>query len=166
MDYLNFRDTDKQKLSDFNLGEIRGWIIYNLYQIETKINNIISDYFKPEKKDEFKRIILNSSIVTIGAKMKILRNIESFDKNIISKIQQLSSIRNAFAHLPIYESVTVNITENDNGELINSEIDVTSQIEIMTSSGELKKQNSKQLVQEFFDLNIDIRKYLDKINNS
>ena len=81
MDYLNFRNTEKNKLSEFNLGEIRGWIIDSMCDIESKIDTIISDYFNPEKRSDFEKIILNSAIISFGAKTKILINITSFDKN-------------------------------------------------------------------------------------
>ena len=165
MDYLNFRTTSKQKLSEFNLSEIRGWTIECLYEVETRIDYIISDYFKPENKKEFKRIFLNSSIISIGAKTKILRNIKTFDNKIIDKIQRLLSIRNAFAHTPISESIIVNVTKN-NKEESTADILVTSEMEIMNSSGELKKKNAKDLVIEFLDLYNEIRKYLNNFNHS
>ena len=155
MEDSSFKRADKFKLSEFNLEEIRGWTIDRFYQIEVQVDFIITDYFKPENKYEFRRIILNSSIVTIGGKMKILRNIKSFDKKIIDKIQKISTIRNAFAHLPVSKSVKLK------GNLENIEIEkVTSQMEIMTSNGELKRKDAKELVREFFDLNKEIREYL------
>lgn len=52
--------TNKDKLSEFNLEEIRGWIIDRMYQIESRIDFVISDYFDPRKKEILKKIILNS----------------------------------------------------------------------------------------------------------
>lgn len=110
---------------------------------------------------EFRTIVLNSSIVSTGAKMKILRNIESFDNKFISKIQTLMSTRNAFAHLPLTKSATVTIT-NNNGELVWMLESVTSQLDIMNSSGEIKKKNAKDLVLEYKDLVVEVNKYLDE----
>lgn len=166
MDYLNFRSTKKQKLSEFNLEEIRGWMIDRMTQIESKIDFVISEYFKPEKKAEFNKIILNSAIITMGAKTKILRNIKSFDKNIISKIQKISSIRNAFAHLPLSEMVEINLIKDKKGEHIETKIKVTSQIEVMSSSGVLQAKNSQQQVLEFFDLYTEIKEYLNNFNHN
>jgi|Laugrespbdmm15sd_2_1035082.scaffolds.fasta_scaffold59246_1 hypothetical protein len=89
MDYLNFRKTEKLSLSEFNVEEIRGWMIDRMTQIEMKIDYIISGYFNPEKKREFDRVILNSAILSMGSKTKILRNIKGFDKNMISKVQKI-----------------------------------------------------------------------------
>ena len=166
MDYLNFRNTEKQSLSEFNVEEIRGWMIDRMTQIEMKIDSIISGYFNPEKKREFDRVILNSAILSMGAKTKILRNIKGFDKNMISKVQKISTIRNAFAHLPFSESVNVNVIEDKNGKHIETKINVTSIIEVMSSNGELKIQNSQQQVLEFFDLQAEIIKYLNHFNLS
>ena len=161
MEDSRIKRTDKSKLSDFNIEEIRGWTIDRMYNIEAQIDFIISDYFKPENKNEFRKIILNSSIVTIGGKLKILRNIKSFDKKIIDKIQKISIIRNAFAHLPVTQFVQMNIIKDENGKIKSSEVSKTiSQMEIMTSSGELKRKNARELISEFFDLNEEIREYL------
>lgn len=48
--------TNKDKLSEFNLEEIRGWIIHRMYQIESRIDFVISDYFDPRKKRDFEKI--------------------------------------------------------------------------------------------------------------
>lgn len=155
------KGNDKSKLSDFNLEEIRGWIINQMYNIEFQIDFIIADYFNPSNKIEFRKIILNSSIVTIGGKMKILKNIKSFDTRIIDKIQKISVIRNAFAHLPATELVDINISSVEKGEFERSEISkIITQIEIMTSSGELKMRNATEMINEFFDMNEQIGEYL------
>lgn len=158
---------NKSKLSEFNLEEIRGWIINRMYQIESKIDFIISDYFKPEKKGDFEKIVLSSSIISIGGKMKILRNIKSFDKKTIEKIGKFSSIRNAFAHLPVTESIHISITNDKKGEFKSSEISkIISQIEVMNSSGELKMRNVKELINEFFELNKELNEYLLNYNHT
>ncbi len=166
MDYLNFRSTDKQSLSEFNLNEIRGWMIDRMTQIEMKIDFIISEYFNPEKRKDFDRIILNSAILSMGAKTKILRNIIGFDKNLISKVQKISSIRNAFAHLPLSESIHLNVVKDKNGKHIETKISVTSEIEVMSSNGELKVKNSQQQVLEFLELQAEIITYLNHFNHS
>lgn len=166
MNYLNFRTTEKSSLSEFNLEEIRGWMIDRMTQIEKKIDNIIAEYFQPNRRKEFDSIILNSAILSMGAKAKVLRNVSGFDKNTISKIQKISNIRNAFAHLPLSENVVVNIIEDKNGKHIDTKINVTSEIVVMNSSGELKVQNSKQQVLEFFDLQKEIIEYLKNFNHS
>ena len=167
MENQRIHRTNKIKLSEFNIEEIRGWIIDRMYQIETKIDFVISDYFNPEKKRDFEQIILNSSIISIGGKMKILRNIESFDKNIINKIGKFSSIRNAFAHLPITESVHIGVINDGKGDFKSSKIlDVITQIKVMNSNGELKTKNVNEQIDEFFELNKELNEYLLKYKHS
>ena len=156
----DIKHTEKSDISEFNMEEIRGWIIDELNKIEQKIDRIITVYFNPEKKQEFTKIILNSSIVSTGAKMKILRNIDSFDKNKISKIQTVISIRNAFAHLPVTKSATV-VYKNENGKLIGSLENVSTQLDIMNSNGEIKKKNVKELIFEYKKTVDEITIYLN-----
>lgn len=151
------KSTKKKKISEFNKEEIRGWIIDNMNQIESKIDFIIVDYFKPNNHNEFTKIILNSSIITIGGKCKILRNIKKFDKNIISMIQKIAPIRNSFAHLAITDSIKISVNADGNSQIK----DVSSQIEVMNSSGLLKYRDTDELIKEFFDLNKEIREYLN-----
>lgn len=159
----NYRllSTTKSKLSEYNLEEIRGWVIDRLYQIESKMDNIICEYFKPEKKEAFEKVILNSSIISFGGKLKVLRNVPSFEKRIIDKIQKISIIRNAFAHLPTTELINIKVERKDSGKLETLRIDVITQMEIMNSSGELKVKNAVELIDEFYDLNEEIQKYLN-----
>lgn len=157
----DIKSTDKTDILEYNIEEIRGWIIDELNKIEEKINTIITRYFAPEKELEFRTIVLNSSIVSTGAKMKILRNIDTFDNKFISKIQTLMNTRNAFAHLPLTKSAKVTVT-NNNGNLVWLLESVTSQLDIMNSSGEIKKKNAKDLVLEYKDLVVEINQYLDE----
>src|SRR5258705_10588152 len=97
----------KNRLRDFNLEEARGWAIDRLQQIEYNNNDKIIDYFKPAEKHKFDKIVLNSSILDIGSKLKILKNIGTVDKQTIEKIRNLAAIRNGFAHAPITDLVTI-----------------------------------------------------------
>lgn len=166
MEDLSLKGTKKSKLSEYNLGEIRGWIIDRMYQIESKIDFIISTYFNPEKKNEFEKIVLNSSIISVGGKLKILRNIPTFDKKIIDKIQKISNIRNAFAHLPVSETIEIHFVNDKEGNFLETKIDkITSHIQTMNSSGELKTKLATDLIDEFYDLNTEITKYFIEYNN-
>ena len=167
MENQRINNTTKSKLSEFNLEEIRGWMIGRMYDIESKIDFVICGFFKPEKKGDFKKIILNSSIISIGGKMKILRNIKHFNKSIIEKIGRYSSIRNAFAHISVKEIITITITNDENGKFKGSEISkITSQIEVMNSSGDLKERNIHDLINEFYKLNDELEEYLMNYKHS
>lgn len=165
MEVKILRHTEKSNISEFNLEEIRGWVINQTVKIEKKIDSIICDFFNPEKKNEFNRVLLNSSIVSIGGKMKILRNISSFDNRIIEKINKLSSIRNAFAHLEINDTVEMTVKLNKNFEIEGTEItNFRSELEVMNSSGEIRIKNIEELFSEYQELDIEIMTYLLKFN--
>ncbi|MEZ7499847.1 hypothetical protein QO200_13995 [Flavobacterium sp. Arc3] len=132
MENQRINKTPKSKLSEFTIEEIRGWIIDQMYNIESQIDFLICDYFDPKNKNAFKKIVLNSSIISIGGKIKIRRNIKYFDKKVIDKIQKISSIRKDFAHLQVTELVHINITKDKNGEFKSSEVSkIISQMEVM-----------------------------------
>ena len=164
MNDLKFDTTTKTKISELNLEEVRGWIIGRMCQIEREIDNIILDYFNPNKKDEFKKVILNSSIITFGAKLKVLRNVKSFDKTIINKLQEISTIRNAFAHLPITIDQRIIIRGYKNLDQIQTVSEINKYIEVMNSAGELKKKKPDELVYKFYDLYKEVKKYLGDYN--
>jgi hypothetical protein len=164
LDNTDIKKTDKKDLSEYSIEEIRGWIIDELNKIEQKIDSIITNFFNPVKSLEFRNIILNSSIVSTGAKMKILRNIDLFDTKIIGKIQTIISIRNAFAHIPITKAATITIT-NEKGNLIWSLESVVSQLDIMNSNGEIKKKKAMDLIVEYENLVNEVNGYLDSTKN-
>lgn len=155
------RNTGKRQIKDFNLEELRGHMINRIYQIESKLNFIISDYYEPKNKSEFNSVLLNSAIISFGGKIKILANLDKFDNKVIDKIRKISSIRNAFAHLPISEEIHLQVTNDKNGQVENIEIaKMTSNITIMTPSGKLKTHNALELANEFKSLDLEISNYL------
>lgn len=161
MEDIRFNNLTKTKLSEFNLQEVRGWMIDRLYQIEILIDNIISDYYEPKKKEEFKRIILNSNIINIGGKIKILSNIEGIDYKIIKNLRDFTAIRNYFAHLPINEHIEVNIIQEKNkNDLDSVSAVVTQNIYVMNAEGKIKEKNANEQIQLFFNLNDEITRYL------
>jgi len=157
--YVRLERMTKSKLRDFNIEEARGWTIDRLQQIEYRINEKIIDHFKPNNKSDFERILLNSSIMDIGSKLKVLRNINVIDKLTIEKIRTLASIRNGFAHAPITEHVDVfiNTDEATHGP---SKVLVQTMIEVMNSQGEIKSKNAYKYLVEFLEINNELRKIL------
>lgn len=161
------KSTNKKSLSELNSEEIRGWVIDRMTQIEYRIDNAITKFIEPKNVDAFEKIILNSSIITFGAKLKILRNIEGFDKSMISKIQSIATIRNAFAHLPLHESSIIHFKKIEGSEVILTPTSSESwnYVNVMNSNGEIKQKKAHELLDEFFTLNQEIRDYFYS-NNS
>lgn len=78
----------------FNLGKS----IHIFNEIELFINLIITHHIQPKDEEFFLNYILNTSTINFGSKIKILINLEIFDRTQIKKIRDYSSNRNVFAH--------------------------------------------------------------------
>ncbi|MEL7122582.1 MAG: hypothetical protein AAFO07_24260, partial [Bacteroidota bacterium] len=153
---IKFDSLTKNDISKFNIAEIQGWIIDQFCQIEWRIDNMIIDYFKPENKSVFEKIVLNSSVISIGGKLKILSNI-GLNKKTIEKIRKLSSIRNGFAHSRIGESVLISLsTDSENAHKIESE----STIYVMNSQGKITKKSAYEHANDFLVLRNELREEL------
>ncbi|MCZ2482028.1 hypothetical protein G9H64_03575 [Aquirufa nivalisilvae] len=150
--------SEKKSLSEYNTLELRGWIIEQFCKIEFQINQIIINHIKPVNCEDFERIILNSSILSFGNKIKILKNVKDFDQKTIGKLQKAASIRNIFAHASIYESIEIDFDEEYN---INN-IDVSCKIDIMTSDEKISSQNVVKKLDEYYDLTNSIIEDLSK----
>jgi hypothetical protein len=155
----HFKRLISKSISDRNVEENRGWVINEMNKIEAKIDIVIIQYFKPANPLKFQKIMLNSSIIPIGAKVKILGNIEKFDKTILNKIREMSSIRNAFAHIPIL--VHFKFEENVNSKGDFKAVSITDKIEVMNSAGILKLKTVKEELEKFSSLNEEIVEYFN-----
>lgn len=77
-----------------NLGKS----LHAFNEIELFINIIITHHIKPKDKLFFLNYILNPTVISFGAKLKILINLDIFSKNQIKDIRYLSINRNVIAH--------------------------------------------------------------------
>jgi hypothetical protein len=94
-----FKKLSKLPQDDLNLAEAKGWIIDTLNEVERAMRLIITNHFQPAKnEDQFREIILNSSVIGYGAKAKSLHGMNIINKAVYDKIMRLGSIRNGFAH--------------------------------------------------------------------
>ena len=157
-----FKLRKKGNFLNYNTQEVRGWIIDEMNSIESEIDKIIIGYFKPENSKMFEMIVLNSSIINIDGKLKILGNIGNFDSKIINKIRELSSIRNAFAHLPITEIFQVKRIKPGDKMTDFEFFGIRSEIDVMNSSGIINKKNPIEEAKKFEKLNKEILAYISK----
>ncbi len=151
-----------KKLSECNSGELQGLIIQRFIQIEDNINTIITNYFKPENERLFRTVVLNSRVIDIGGKLKILNNIGY--KGIIEKVRNLSNIRNAFAHTRFPESVHIKVF-GDSTEEERCKIEVDSIIPVMNTNGKIINKSAYQYAKEFLDDEILLIKELIQLRN-
>jgi len=150
--------SELEQILNKNNEELRGLIIEKMNEIESKINKKISDYFQPQNRRDFSEIILNSSIINIGGKFKILKNIVSFDKKIIGDIQEISAIRNYFAHASIVGPFTITVTQAENSQ----EFNFPKQIRYMNSNGVIKQTATEELIRNFHVLHKRIMEYFNR----
>src|SRR3989344_215226 len=77
-----------------------GAVVELTKDIELKLDNLILDYIIPKNIGFTRDIILNSSILTTGNKIKILKNIcnKLNVKQDFADLHKLVNIRNVFAH--------------------------------------------------------------------
>ncbi len=150
-------------LKDLNIEEARGWTINRLMQIEYEINRIIINQIKPANKEAFEDIILHSSIMDWGSKLKVISNFKTVDKKVIDKIRTLVSIRNGFAHAPISETISAFVTPAtaDLPESISGTVETT--LQVMNSQGEIKSKVAYDYLVEFKRLFDEVRAELRKI---
>lgn len=161
VEHIRLANMDKEKLKDFNIEEARGWTINRLQQIEIRLNNLIVDHFKPLHKEVFEKVVLNSSIIDIGGKLKILQNIKAIDKPIVEKIRKIATIRNGFAHAPTHESVLISIYEPVENNTNVSSVLVESTLEVMNSQGYIKSKSAYEYLVEFWETYSELRTLLD-----
>jgi hypothetical protein len=157
---MEFKRSNEKNISERNIDEIRGWIINEMNKVESKLDDIIINYFEPKDTKKFKRIILNSSIVSVGGKVKIIGNIENFDRKIIDKIIKLSAIRNSFAHIPILVHFDIGEVKDSDGEIEYVLNDISDKIEVMNSSGKLESKFVRDELKRFELLKIEIFEYI------
>ncbi len=150
------KNTTKNNLSEFTIEEARGWVIDSFNQIDWRLNKLIVDFFNPLEKKKFETIILNTSVIDIGGKLKIIFSLGLLKKNIIEKIRKLSSIRNGFAHANIVKTFTIKVG-------YNGIYSTGSEIEIMNSSGLIQKREAIDYLKEYNELYNEIIEELDKI---
>jgi hypothetical protein len=89
-----------------SLKKMRGEIIDLHNTLDLYINDLIVTEIKPHDIDFFKNYLLNTSVITSGAKIKILnqiliKNCFNDSGKILDILGILGIIRNAFAHTDI-----------------------------------------------------------------
>lgn len=127
-------DFDKLKETEQKTGNV----VENMKDIEIMLDNIILDYIAPKNLKFTRDIILNSSITSIGTKIKILKTIchESKEEKDFTNLHKLLNIRNVFAHgKPYFE-----------GE------DMLFKLSEIKSDGKIKENELDKLYTEFIGL--------------
>lgn len=115
--------------------EIRADVLKKFNEIETLLNEKITNFLQinDNKKGFMMNIVLNSSVINFGAKVKILINMN--DKSIqIDKIRHLMNCRNAFAHVEAYKFIHKDLAKD---EIISEQINLL----VMNGQGKFELRN-------------------------
>jgi hypothetical protein len=154
-----FNRLDKRSLSELNKAEVRGWVIDRLLEIEHRINEKIVNHFSPKDKTEFTQVMLNSSVLDMGSKIKVLSNIGTLDNKGLEKIRKMCSIRNGFAHAPILTAHKIVITEKGIDDV---DVGATSKdiVSVMNARGKIEAKNAFDELVKFWELNNEVREMI------
>ncbi len=122
-------------------------VIDGVDHIENLINQIIHNYLSPRKEAfEFVwHVVLDSSIMSLGAKIKLVVAISKkleikIDRN---ALHQVGALRNAFAHHGLRSHPTMSVgktPEEDESYYV---------LQILTNGGELKRIRREEALEEF-----------------
>lgn len=143
----------------FNLGKS----IHIFNEIELFINLILTHNIKPKDEEFFLDYILNTSVISFGAKIKILINLNIFNKIQIQKLRNYSSNRNVFAHSNKTYHIEIEVDEIE-PKIIN--INETDVILKTNSEGKITKVNYSEFIKKHIILQNDIIDFIADYVNS
>ena len=159
-DQVRFPRMTKTSLKEFNQLEAQGWVINISIQIEDLIDDILMANFKPGNGGVFLNVLLNSSVMHFGGKLKVLRAL-GIDNVTYSNLQRIGSIRNAFAHTNISYSMTITVDPES-----DTKAEVKDILSVMNSNGEIKSKDPYSYMLEFLELYKQVEPVLKKMRNS
>ena len=129
----------------------QGKAIYIFNEIENYINFIITHKVEPADKDFFIDYFLNTSIISFGAKIKLLINLNIFDKTDIEIVRKYLNYRNTFAHtnrdLQLYFDFSKTRLENDS--IVGTALKFDNTILRTNSNGKLSKEDYSKFIEDF-----------------
>ena len=123
-----------------NENEMTGHVVNYMKAIEYQLNCIIENFFIPSQNTGFfSNVLLNSSVVSFGSKIKVIKTICNYKNTIFDpkKLHRLNSIRNIFAH---------------EGTFVDTTVGDFQLIDELQSGGKYKTYKLKELFEEFRSL--------------
>jgi len=145
----------KNKFSQIEASNTIGMIVTHAIDVEMKISNVIIAYFEPKKDLLFQSILLDSNIMGYGQKLKVLSNLDYFEKNIIEKLRKLGQIRNSVAH----NSIALNIHFRSEKKKFRI-TEAAFKLKVMNSSGKIIEKDFEELKSDFYNLHTEVSEYL------
>lgn len=136
---------------DMDILELRGFVINAMISIETLVDELLIWHFHPEDERRFRYVLLNNSVISMGAKIKVCRGLEILDNKTAENLLKMNSIRNMFAHSNDYLNMSQSSNKDQNNHF---EIHFTTDLTMMSSNGKIVEKNIFEAVIEF-DLHLD-----------
>jgi hypothetical protein len=150
---IELSDKEIELIDSLSAEESRGFTIERLYEIEMIIDDLIINYFNPNKSFEFKpwdfkNYLLNGNMLDFGKKIKILNGLEIINNKLADKLRRISSIRNSCAHagIDIVHNLDIFIEDKKKEEKPKKRLDV------MKSNGNIESKYLTELLIEFSKL--------------
>ena len=155
----------KPVLDPSETGMETAFVIDNTNYIESILKEILVKYISPpkEKLPFLNEIILNNSMLNLGAKVKAFLYL--MEKNNWKKIDQnhfhtIFNIRNAFAHCGV-SSPNIEVRMNEDGS--TTVTDIFYLIESVKSSGKFTKVKRRDALHKFTQSYVAVKDYLHEI---
>lgn len=147
--------TNEEKIGD---------LINKYNNLELLINHIITNYFSPAKNEkDFHEILLNGTVIGMGQKIKILANMEGFNKNkSIHNLGDILRIRNAVVHNNPYVIIDPNMNPSEQISYKHT----MRKLDVMNSSGKIKTKDFDDEYVRFNELLDSVVPNIQKYNLS
>ena len=146
-----------------NEWKMIGFVIAQFNELELLMTKILSKYISPasEREEFVYRQLLNNSVVSFGAKVKLLvsitksNNIGEVDRN---KLHRILSLRNAIAHNDVISKFSTHIPEDWDEDIVHYFV-----ADRMKSDGNIETINKSELYGQFLMLHDELGKQLETI---
>jgi len=140
-----------------------GMVIDHFNQLEHTITEIITIYISPKdsRVEYFKNNLMNNSIISFGAKVKLLLGINKQEKLVKlnrDSFHRILSVRNAIAHNDIATKLKIEIPEDPYDDISTYII-----MDRMKGDGSIETIPKSQAFSEFYELHMELQEDLDEM---
>ena len=142
------------------------FVIDRTNEIESKMKEIFVSYLniqEPKASVFLSKILLNNSIISLGAKFKAYKSLEkinSWPKLKAETFYKILNLRNSFAHTPTNQETLVFTLNKDNQHELKERYIV---LESVTGSGRLEERKRSEALKEFKEAYVEANKHFLKI---
>ena len=167
----NQKDSRKRLVPNLDAFSDRKDVVYVISMFNAVEESLTSLLVRmigaPKEKEAFlKDIVFNNAILPFSAKIKLFRHLQAVNgwpKINPTAFHRLMHIRNQFAHSQRSHRATVMIDIKKNeSRIVEEKIMISS----VTGSGELVSVSTKEALEEFTQLYVEVSEYLMRLRES